>query len=110
MIEERQRSIPVDVLFETLANEYCRYVLRCLCEHETPISIADLAREVAVRKHGASVSEIPEDERKRIHVLLHHSHVPKLDDADLVTHDQERNVVDTPADADVESLLESLQF
>lgn len=110
MIKERQRPVNTDVLFEALANEHRRHVIRYLCEHETPISTADLAREVAVRKYEANGPEIPDEEIKRIRVLLHHTHLPKLADAGLVTCDQERNLVDTPASADLESVLELCSF
>ncbi|TYL36234.1 hypothetical protein CV102_23415 [Natronococcus pandeyae] len=106
MVEEQQRPVNTDVPFEVLANEHRRHVIRSLCEHETPISIAELAREVAVRKYEANSPEIPDEEMKRARVLLHHSHLPKLADAGLVTYDPERNLVDTAASTDLESVLE----
>lgn len=77
----------MDRLLETLADERRRHVRRCLSEHETPITLADLANDVAVRERETRLSAVSPEETKRIYVALSHTQVPKLVDAGLVTYE-----------------------
>ncbi|OAQ52270.1 hypothetical protein HTG_11655 [Natrinema mahii] len=79
--------------FDVLSHHRRRYALQCLREYETPLALADLADEVAVREHDRPLPEIPSEAVKRIYVSLYHTHVPKLADADHVRYSQERDEV-----------------
>ncbi|QLG63163.1 DUF7344 domain-containing protein [Halorarum salinum] len=80
-------------MFEVLAHHRRRYAIHCLREYENPITLADLADEVSVLENDTSIAEIPPEDVKRVYLSLYHSHVPKLADAELVTYDQERDLV-----------------
>lgn len=88
------------MLFEILANKRRRYVFHSLKENETPIALADLADEVAIRETETSSSEIPAEEVKRIHTSLWHSHIPKLADVDIIEYNQDRETVALAANAE----------
>lgn len=88
-----------DRTYELLAHRLRRSILACLSTHG-PLALADLATEVARRERDTPLSELPTDESQRIHVLLWHIHVPKLDNADVVEHDHDTNVVALAANAD----------
>ncbi|AGB30511.1 hypothetical protein C488_07117 [Natrinema pellirubrum DSM 15624] len=79
--------------FDVLSHHRRRYALQCLREYETPLALADLADEVAVREHDRPLPEISAEAVKRIYVSLYHTHVPKLADADYVRYSQERDEV-----------------
>lgn len=70
--------------FDLLAVRPCRYALYELYERES-LSLAQLARRVAARTY-----DDPDDERvERLHVSLHHSHVPKLESAAIVVREND---------------------
>lgn len=78
----------LDALFEVLADRERRCILECLEENDDDIAaFSDLIERVAD-------SEDPTDaERERIAVSLHHTHLPKLADADLVEYDTRSETV-----------------
>ncbi|WP_225333321.1 DUF7344 domain-containing protein [Halomicrobium urmianum] len=91
--QEAAREDALDTYFTVLSNQRRRRVLDCLREYETPIALADLADEVAVREYDSPVTEIPAEEVKEIYVSLYHVHVPRIADADLIEYDQEDDLV-----------------
>lgn len=82
-----------DPRFEMQADRRRRCALHCLHQFEGPLALADLAEEVAVREHDASITEISAEEVKRIYMSLYHDHIPELEDASVVHYDQDRDVV-----------------
>lgn len=87
-------------MLELLAHHRRRYALRVLRDHKNPMTLADLADEVAVRTNERRITDIPADEVKRIYLSLYHSHIPILADAQLVQYDQERDTVSLSECAD----------
>lgn len=84
---------PLDTVYELLANHRRRYALSCLNEHANPMSLADLADEVAVRENGTSTTEVSDETIKDIYISLYHVHIPKLEEANVVRYDQEEDTV-----------------
>ncbi|WP_449272359.1 DUF7344 domain-containing protein [Halorarum halophilum] len=85
---DHQRSIPtetVDQLLSPLANSRCRDAITCMrAESAEVFSISDLASELSTGSDG---------EPDRVVIQSHHSILPRLADADVVTHDPESNTV-----------------
>lgn len=80
-----------DTVFAVLASDRRRLVLEHLFDHPTPVTVPDLVdRLVSAELNGP---ERPEDLRRRIHVSLHHVHLPKLAAGDMVDYDAERGEV-----------------
>lgn len=73
-----------------------RYVIEAL-KTESPIDIPDLADSVAAMEHG---DDYTEDERKAVYVSLKQTHVPALDDYDVVDYRDLANVVATGPEFD----------
>lgn len=67
------------VVFSTLASARRRLVLGELLERDQSVSVSSLAQTIA--------SAEPNSESRRIYAQLHHSHLPKLEDAGFVTVD-----------------------
>lgn len=97
---------PVTDTFELLGHRYRRYVVRTLDEHGRELALADLADETARREYETTVAEISSEEVSEVYLSLYHSHVPKLEDGDVVHYDQESDVV-VPRER-VESLVQVL--
>lgn len=94
VIESHERvDISTDTVFELLADSRRRYLLESLAEHGYSLTLADLADEVASRECDAHITDIPEDEVLEVYLSLYHQHVPKLDGADVVVYDQDRDLV-----------------
>jgi len=86
-------------LHDLLSSERRRHALGCLEEHG-PMALPDLADEVAEREHDALLPQVPEDAVLTTYLSLYHTHVPKLAEADVVSYDQDRDVVALTADVD----------
>ena len=93
-IEPYSRSTPsdelsTDIALAVLADEYRRLAVEALSGRDGPIQIADLAAVIAERVHGESVAR----SEREIATALHHAHLPKLADADLLDYDPESTTV-----------------
>jgi hypothetical protein len=89
----------LDAVFKLLSSQRRRHVLHCLREHDAPIELSDVAEEVAAREQGISPAEVSEEEARQIHLVLYHTHVPKLKDANVVRYDQRADTVALSVDA-----------
>ncbi len=70
-------SLPPDVAFDVLGASRRRYVLHYLREHGDSTTVGELAEWVTRHEPGA--------DSDRIEVSLHHSHLPKLENAGLIS-------------------------
>jgi hypothetical protein len=88
-----------DDVFDVLANRRRRYVLRVLAADPVgPVDIGDLAERVAAWENERPVEEVSPAERKRVYTALQQSHLPKMEDAGVLTYDKDAGTVDpTPA-------------
>lgn len=79
-------ALPLDDLFELLADRRRRLVVHYLCEAEGPMAPLALARRIARAERPGE--EPPRDEAlKRIYTGLVHVHLPKLDEHGVVSVD-----------------------
>lgn len=81
-----------DLPFAALAHRRRREVLACVREHNV-LTLADLADELAVHEHGATIDGIPADTVSELYLSLYHQHIPALADANLVAYDQDQDLV-----------------
>ena len=98
-------------LFEVLANRRRRYALHALKRDaegggET-VDLGTLAEQVAAWENDVELQEVSYDERKRVYTALQQSHLPKMDEAGIVSFNKDRGVVEpTPAMEDVEIYMD----
>jgi len=92
-------SLAREEVHDLLASERRRYVLSTLSAHG-PLPLPDLADEIAHREHDAPLPQVPEDAVLRTYLSLWHVHVPKLREANVVSYDQESDVVALAENAD----------
>lgn len=96
----------MDTLHEVLAHQRRRDALRCLEESKTPITVADLAEDIARHEQESSLSEIPNDVVRQIYLRLYHIDIPKLAYSGLVKYDSQAKTVRYNGHSDVvEELL-----
>ncbi|WP_290810268.1 hypothetical protein [Halovivax sp.] len=83
-----------DIALELCRDEPRRIALAVIERERRALTLNDLTRAVAEERHGAPITDVPGDDVNRIHLSLHHRHVPKLSDADVVEYDRERGLVE----------------
>jgi hypothetical protein len=98
MAEERQQ-VPLDVAFDMLKNERRRHVLRYLLQNGGTTSLSDLAESLAAIENGKPKKLITSQERKRVYVGLYQCHLPKMDDAEVISFDRNRGTVELDTNA-----------
>jgi hypothetical protein len=74
----------LDTIFEVLVSERRRNALYALYRHAGPISLADLADEVA---------SFEGEPTERVAASLHHTHLPKLVEVGVADYDAEQDLV-----------------
>lgn len=82
-----------DEAYDVLGAERRRFVIVCLHKHETALTLADLADELAAWEHDTPLTEIPAEEVKQIYLDLYHRHIPKLEDSGIVEYQQDGDMV-----------------
>lgn len=88
------QSLETDALFAILSHERRRYALYCLQKYRNPMTLADLADEVARLEYDEqTIVGIPEEDIKRIYMDLYHKHIPKMNDANAVEYNQATDTV-----------------
>ncbi|SEW18121.1 hypothetical protein SAMN04487945_1973 [Halobacterium jilantaiense] len=103
MAESPEPSEPTeDEVFDVLSSRRRRYALHMLKGRDEAVELGDVAEQVAAWEYGEDVADVSYDERKRVYTALQQSHLPKMDDAGVVSFDKNRGVVEpTPAIDDV---------
>jgi hypothetical protein len=100
--------IPRDELFHLLQNERRRAVVRYLRGVDGPVSMREVAEQVAAWEHGTTVAALTSDQRQRVYIALYQSHLDALDAAGVVEYNKPRGVVEpTPLVEYVAGYVES---
>jgi len=84
-----------DEIFDVLQNERRRYVLQYLRQHGGPVSLGDLADHVAATEYDCGYDEVTSVQRKRVYTTLQQSHLPRMDEANIVSFDADAGVIAT---------------
>lgn len=96
-------DLPATAIFSLLADDRRRGVLHYLTQHVGAVSLGELAEQLAVHENDPTY-----DNYERVLTDLHHSHLPKLVDADLVHYDVDAETI-RPGDA-IESVRPYLEL
>ena len=89
-----------DELFHLLQNQRRRRVLLYLQGAEDKVSMRDVAEQVAAWENDTTVEALSSDERQRVYIALYQSHLPKLDDAGVLSYNQQRGIIERTPIAD----------
>jgi DNA-binding transcriptional ArsR family regulator len=86
-------ELPKDELFRILSNSRRRYIIYYLHEAGDEMSLKDLATRIAAVENDTSVEDVTDEERQRVYISLYQTHLPKLEEADIVSYDDEERMV-----------------
>lgn len=79
-------------IHDVLRNDRRLLVLQCLRDADSDgLTVRELSERVATRETGEDPA--PRNKRQSVYVSLHQTHVPKLDDLDVVGYDSAEKVV-----------------
>lgn len=81
-----EEGIDIDCLHAVLDNPRRRLVVDVVTEVGA-VTMRDLATQVVARERDVPPHAVTDDQRREVTIALHHVHVPKLADADLVEYD-----------------------
>ena len=77
-----------DEIFAILSNPRRRYVLYFLNQHGEGIELTDLAEHVAAWENDIPVEEVTSKQRRRVYNSLQQTHIPSLDESDLIEEER----------------------
>lgn len=105
--ESVESILSSDVTYRVLSDTRRRYVFHFLKQHREPVSVRELAEQVAAWENDKAKSELTSQERKRVYISLYQSHLPTLDKEGVVGYDSDRGIVQlSDATADLEIYIE----
>lgn len=84
---------PEDERPDDVARRRRRALIGCLREFDEPVSLPDLADEIAVEETGKALSAISGERVKDIYLALYHRHIPDLVAAGHIEYDQDTDLV-----------------
>lgn len=89
---EPEEELDATDIHDVLRNNRRRLVLQCLQEADDDgLTARELSERVATRETGEDPA--PRNKRQSVYVSLHQTHLPKLDDLDIVDYDSTEKVV-----------------
>lgn len=83
----------LDAAFTLLKDPRRRHLVSILADRVAPVSLSELAAAVAARESETDPDEVSAETVDAVAATLHHKHLPRLVDADLVTYDAESRTV-----------------
>lgn len=83
----------IDAVFAALAHPHRRFLLALLGEPGTEETLTAIAAAIATETEESASAPGPGTGIDTIEASLHHVHVPKLDEVDLVAYDRDEQTV-----------------
>ena len=96
---ESEGELPLDQVFEILKNQRRREVLQYLRDSEDEVTLGEVAEHIAAIENDTTVDAISSSERKRVYVGLYQCHLPKMDDMNIVSFNQNRGRIELAENA-----------
>ncbi len=88
-----------DELFQLLSNRRRRFALHACRTVETPISLSDLAEQVAAWEYEKDIADVTPEERRRVYTSLQQTHLPSLVEAGVLDVEDKQVSLSEGADA-----------
>ncbi|MBZ6494936.1 DUF7344 domain-containing protein [Natrinema longum] len=102
-----RRPLARETITQVLDSDRRREVLRCVLAADDPIAVRTLVARLADAEHDPTVGTTIHQLRQRIHTSLCETHLPLLEEHEIVLYDRVRNLVAPAANCSAfDSLLE----
>ena len=93
MVDNDTETLSRDLAFDILSNRRRRYALHYLIDHPEGVPLQTLAREIAAWENETPVESLSRKQRKRVYVSLYQTHIPKLEEVDIVEYDDDTGTI-----------------
>lgn len=98
-----------DEIFTVISNRRRRYVIHALKRTEEPLDVSELSTHVTAWELDIDPEEVTYEDRRNVYSTLQRTHLPKLEEKDIVDLDEETNLVEpTPELRNLEIYVEVL--
>lgn len=88
-----ERVLELDEVFTALDHSRRRYLLYTLVNERSEQTLSELATNIVAWERGKPIDEVTDGERRRVHVSLYHSHIPKLADLGILEYRESEDVI-----------------
>lgn len=88
-------TLSKDEAFHLLQNPRRRAVMRYLLAHpdRAEFRMDEVIEAIAAWENGTTVQQLDRSQRDRIHISLYQTHLPKLDDHDVIDFEEHRGII-----------------
>lgn len=86
-----QYSIPKSDIHQVLSNRRRQNTIQILRDSDNPVAVRDLAERIAIRESGHQPP--PDNIQQSVYVSLNQTHLPKLEEIDVVGFDRDERIV-----------------
>lgn len=93
--EDEPSDLSKGEIFEVLRNQRRRFVLHYLKQIEGSVELGDLAQQVAAWEYETTTDAVSSAQRKRVYTTLQQTHLPKMDEAGILTFDADEGVINS---------------
>jgi len=80
--------------YDILSDRRRRYAVHYLKQVGEPVSVRELAEQVAAWENRKTVEELDSQERKRVYISLTQSHLSTMEEAGIIDHDETSKTVE----------------
>ena len=88
------KDISKDELFRILSSSRRRYIIYFLHRAGEAVSLGDLATRIAAEENDRSIDDVTDSERQRVYISLYQTHLPKLEEAGIISYDEDDRLVE----------------
>ena len=81
-------------VFDILSNDRRRHALHYLLASDEGTDIGELSEQIAAWENDESLEQVTSDERRRVYVSLHQTHLPRMDDAGILQYENSRDTIE----------------
>lgn len=89
-----EERLSCEEAFVVLSNRRRRFTLDCLAASGESVDLRTLSTRVAARENETEPADVNAQQRKRTYTALRQTHLPKMDDLDVVHFDAARGVIE----------------
>ncbi|GGM67127.1 DNA-binding transcriptional ArsR family regulator [Halarchaeum rubridurum] len=101
-----ESTVSREEVFDLLSNSRRRHTLHYLRREERPVELRELSEQLSAWENDVAPGAVTHKQRKRVYTALRQTHLPRLDDADVIEYDANRGVVEPGNLEDVELYLD----
>ena len=85
--QEKYDAPEKDELYDLLSSHRRRYVLHACKQREDPVTLSELAEQIAAWEHDKTIEEITSTERKRVYTSLQQTHLNRMAEAGMIRYE-----------------------